>query len=78
MVDFDDLLSLVVAEMARDGAFADAARWRYRHLFVDEYQDVNPLQHALLEAWRGGRPICASSATRSRPSTAGTAPTAAG
>ena len=56
VVDFDDLLSLVVAEMARDGAYADAVRWRYRHLFVDEYQDVNPLQQALLEAWRGGRP----------------------
>jgi len=56
VVDFDDLLSLVVTEMARDGAYADAVRWRYRHLFVDEYQDVNPLQQALLEAWRGGRP----------------------
>ncbi len=56
VIDFDDLLSLVVAEMARDGAYADAVRWRYRHLFVDEYQDVNPLQQALLEAWRGGRP----------------------
>ena len=56
MVDFDDLLSLVVAEMARDRAYADAVRWRFRHLFVDEFQDVNPLQQALLEAWRGGRP----------------------
>ena len=56
VIDFDDLLTLVVAEMARDGAYADAVRWRYRHLFVDEYQDVNPLQQALLEAWRGGRP----------------------
>ena len=55
VVDFDDLLSLVVTEMARDTAYADAVRWRYRHLFVDEYQDVNPLQQALLEAWRGGR-----------------------
>ena len=33
--------------------------WRFRHFFVDEAQDLNPLQHALLEAWRGGRPdIC--------------------
>ena len=34
-------------------------RWRFRHLFVDEAQDLNPLQHAVLEAIRDGRPdIC--------------------
>ncbi len=32
-----------------------AQRWRFRHLFVDELQDVNPLQFRLLEAWRGDR-----------------------
>ena len=29
-----------------DAEFAAAQRWRFRHLFVDEFQDVNPLQHA--------------------------------
>ena len=38
-----------------DPAFAAAQRWRFRHLFVDEFQDVNPLQFRLLEAWRGDR-----------------------
>ncbi len=33
--------------------FAAAQRWRFQHLFVDEFQDVNPLQLALLDAWRG-------------------------
>lgn len=56
VVDFDDLLALCTAEIRRDPSFAEAQRWRFRHLFVDEFQDVNPLQHALLEAWRGGRP----------------------
>ena len=28
-------------------------RWRFRHVFVDEYQDVNPAQVSLLEAWLG-------------------------
>jgi DNA helicase II / ATP-dependent DNA helicase PcrA len=56
VVDFDDLLAHCLDELARDPAFADATRWRFRHLFVDEFQDVNPLQHALLEAIRGGRP----------------------
>ena len=30
------------------------ARWRIRHLFVDEFQDVNPAQWRLLTAWLGG------------------------
>src|SRR5207237_770803 len=38
-----------------DREFAATQRWRFRHLFVDEFQDVNPLQFRLLEAWRGQR-----------------------
>ena len=53
--DFDDLLNDCAAAMETDKAWADAQRWRWRHLFVDEYQDVNPLQVRLLEAWRGDR-----------------------
>ena len=30
-------------------------RWRYRHIFVDEAQDMNPLQYELFEAIRGQR-----------------------
>ena len=52
-VDFDDLLALCTGEMEQHAEFAAAQRWRYRHLFVDEFQDVNPLQFRLLEAWRG-------------------------
>lgn len=56
VVDFDDMLANVLNAVRTEPGFADIARWRYRHLFVDEAQDLNPLQHALLEAWRGGRP----------------------
>ena len=55
LIDFDDLLALVTREISRDGTFAEVQRWRFRHLYVDEFQDVNALQRALLEAWRGGR-----------------------
>src|SRR5436305_1090093 len=55
-VDFDDLLSLCSRAIENDPAFASAQRWRYQHLFVDEFQDVNPLQFRLLGAWRGNRP----------------------
>ena len=53
LVDFDDLLLLCSARLERDPSFAAAQRWRFRHLFVDEYQDVNPLQHRLLRGWMG-------------------------
>ena len=55
LVDFDDLLALVARALEEDEAFAAAQRWRFRHLFVDELQDVNPLQFRLLQAWRGDR-----------------------
>ena len=55
MVDFDDLLSLCTRAIETDADFAAAQRWQFGHLFVDEFQDVNPLQFRLLEAWRGDR-----------------------
>src|SRR3954452_18298436 len=59
VVDFDDLLVLNLRAMETDDAFRSLVHWRFRHFFVDEAQDLNPLQHALLEEWRGGRPdIC--------------------
>ena len=59
MVDFDDLLRLCGHLIETDEAFAAAQRWRFQHLFVDEFQDVNPLQLRLLDAWRGpGYDLC--------------------
>lgn len=55
LVDFDDLLKLCGDALLDDADFATAQRWRFRHLFVDEFQDVNPLQLRLLDAWRGDR-----------------------
>jgi len=53
LVDFDDLLRLAARDLAADPVYASARHWRFRHLFVDEFQDVNPLQHELLAAWLG-------------------------
>ncbi len=55
MVDFDDLLRLCRRDLREDREFAKTLQWRYQHLFVDEFQDVNPLQRSLLDAWVGGR-----------------------
>lgn len=52
LVDFDDLLELAIRDLA-DPEYARAQQWRFRHLLVDEFQDVNPLQFDLLKAWLG-------------------------
>ncbi len=55
LIDFDDLLARCADALERDPTFAAAQRWRWRHVFVDEFQDVNPLQHRLLLGWLGDR-----------------------
>ena len=59
LVDFDDLLLLCARALENDEGFASTQRWRFRHLFVDEFQDVNPVQYRLLDGWRGhGTDLC--------------------
>jgi len=50
LVDFDDLLRVYRRHLLDDTDFGAVQRWRFRHVFVDEFQDVNPAQHALLDA----------------------------
>ena len=55
VIDFDDVLLEVIAEAGRDTDFADTLRWRFRHLLVDEAQDLNPVQHRVIDLLRTGR-----------------------
>jgi DNA helicase-2/ATP-dependent DNA helicase PcrA len=55
VVDFESVLELTAAILVDNGAAAAAVRERYESFVVDEYQDVNPLQKLLLEAWLAGR-----------------------
>jgi DNA helicase-2/ATP-dependent DNA helicase PcrA len=55
VIDFDDVLAHTIRDLRRDDDFADTVRWRFRHLLVDEAQDLNPLQHALVDLLRTGR-----------------------
>jgi len=55
LLDFDDILRECTNLMRDDPHFAAAQRWRFRHLFVDEFQDVNNTQFELLRAWLGER-----------------------
>ena len=54
-VDFEDLLLLTAAMIEDHPEVAEELRSQYRHFTVDEYQDVNPLQQRLLDAWLGDR-----------------------
>ncbi len=59
LIDFEDLVLQAADLLERDPAFAAATRFRFRHLFVDEFQDLNPAQYRLLRAWLGdGDDLC--------------------
>ncbi|WP_308167286.1 ATP-dependent DNA helicase UvrD2 [Catellatospora tritici] len=55
VIDFEDLLRAMCWGIEEHSDVAEQVRSQYRHFVVDEYQDVNPLQQRLLEAWLGGR-----------------------
>ncbi|WP_027659383.1 ATP-dependent DNA helicase UvrD2 [Salinispora fenicalii] len=54
VIDFEDMLRAAIWGIEEHPDVADQVRAQYRHFVVDEYQDVNPLQQRLLEAWLGG------------------------
>jgi DNA helicase-2/ATP-dependent DNA helicase PcrA len=55
VIDFEDLLRAAVWAIEEHNDVAEQVRAQYRHFVVDEYQDVNPVQQRLLDAWLGGR-----------------------
>ncbi|TCB97653.1 ATP-dependent DNA helicase UvrD2 [Micromonospora zingiberis] len=55
VIDFEDVLRAAVWGIEEHPDVAEQVRSQYRHFVVDEYQDVNPLQQRLLDAWLGGR-----------------------
>jgi len=55
LADFDDLIWWCARAIETDREFAAVQRWRFRHLFVDEFQDASPAQFRLVRAWLGDR-----------------------
>jgi DNA helicase II / ATP-dependent DNA helicase PcrA len=55
LIDFESVLELTAAIIFENRGAAEQVRDMFRYFVVDEYQDVNPLQKLLLEAWLGGR-----------------------
>ncbi len=54
-MDMEDVLLCAAALLAEDERVAAQVRRQYRWFVVDEYQDVSPIQAALLDLWLGGR-----------------------
>jgi DNA helicase-2/ATP-dependent DNA helicase PcrA len=54
-MDMEDVLLLTAGMLADDERVAAQVRRQYKWFVVDEYQDVSPIQSALLDLWLGGR-----------------------
>jgi len=54
-LDFDDLLLETVMLLSKNAVVTQNLQAVYRRIFVDEYQDINPAQHAFLKILAGVR-----------------------
>jgi len=54
-LDFEDVLLAAAGMIEAEPRVAQQVREQYRFFVVDEYQDVSPLQHDLLQLWLGER-----------------------
>jgi DNA helicase-2/ATP-dependent DNA helicase PcrA len=55
VIDFEDVLILLTGILSSDESIGREVRSAYRWLTVDEFQDVNPVQYALVKLWLGDR-----------------------
>lgn len=54
-LDWEDVLLVALGMVHSEPRVSEYLRSQYRFFTVDEYQDISPLQQALLEAWLGDR-----------------------
>jgi DNA helicase-2/ATP-dependent DNA helicase PcrA len=52
-LDWEDVLILTLGMLRAEPLALSHVHQQYRFFTVDEYQDISPLQHALLDAWMG-------------------------
>src|SRR5690625_4017117 len=55
LIDFEDVLLILVGILESEPRIAATIRKQYRIFLVDEFQDVSPLQYRLLKGWLGDR-----------------------
>jgi DNA helicase-2/ATP-dependent DNA helicase PcrA len=54
-IDWEDVLVLCLGMLRAEPRALAHVQQQYRFFTVDEYQDISPLQHALLDTWLGDR-----------------------
>lgn len=54
-IDWEDVLVLCLGMLRSEPLALAHVHQQYRFFTVDEYQDISPLQHALLDVWLGER-----------------------
>ncbi|MGO3886908.1 MAG: ATP-dependent helicase [Mycetocola sp.] len=54
-MDFEDVIVACTGMILQEASVAFQVREQFRFFVVDEYQDVSPIQQALLDAWLGER-----------------------
>ena len=52
-LDWEDVLILTLGMLRAEPLALSHVQQQYRFFTVDEYQDISPLQHALLDTWMG-------------------------
>ncbi|SDU77503.1 ATP-dependent helicase [Arcanobacterium phocae] len=55
VIDFEDVILLLIGIMSDEPEIASIIRHQYQHFVVDEFQDVSPMQYRLLQLWLGDR-----------------------
>jgi DNA helicase-2/ATP-dependent DNA helicase PcrA len=55
-VDLNDFLTSVVKDGVKDPRFVESLRFQFRHISVDEAQDMNPLQYEFLKTLLSTQP----------------------
>ncbi|MCI7304878.1 MAG: ATP-dependent DNA helicase UvrD2 [Trueperella sp.] len=55
VIDFEDVIVILIGIMRDRPDITATIRKQYKHFVVDEYQDVSPMQHRLLQLWLGDR-----------------------
>ena len=55
ILDFEDILLVLLGALRENHGMAREVRGQYRWFTVDEFQDVNAVQRALLQEWLGER-----------------------
>ncbi|MFT2112735.1 ATP-dependent helicase [Marinomonas sp. 2405UD68-3] len=53
LLDFDAIITTATSILENDSNARNAAQATYQHIFVDEYQDINPSQEKLLQLLKG-------------------------